>query len=417
VVAALSGSNAAVAVLGVAGSLVQAWFVTPDDLGYFRQFGIVAGYVFFLHLGTFHALERWYPYHIGRNERGRALAMAEVAQSWILAVATVLCAVFGALAAAGFARGNWKAGLGWLCQALLTLGAFYGGLLGALYRSGHDFQNVARAQMWSAPATVLALPFFWVQPYVGLFLRGVAGPCASLWVLHRHRPVRLPWRFTWPEWRHAVREGLPRFTASYAMTTGQDALMATLILARFGRTDLGYWSFALMVVTLFLMVPQSLAAVYVPRVAETYGRTGSPAQCLALCRKPMVYGFVLACAAAAAGALAVRWLLPVVAPKYAASAGLIGLLLATVPLRMLEMPANVLGAMNWLLYLNVRAVAGTAIQVVIALVGIRLGWGVYGVAAGVLAGGIFRVLALWPAIAVARRRELRDGGSPGSAAT
>jgi uncharacterized membrane protein YhaH (DUF805 family) len=61
------------------------------------------------------------------------------------------------------------------------------------------------------------------------------------------------------------------------------------------------------------------------------------------------------------------------------------------------------------------AIAGTVIQVAIALGGIRLGWGVYGVAAGVLAGGVFRVLALWPAVAVARRRELRDGGLPGSA--
>lgn len=391
--------------LGVLGSLIQARFVTPEDFGYFRQFGIVTGYVFFLQLGVFHALERWYPYCIGRGESDKAVAMAEVGQSWILIVTIPICAVFAALACVSFLHGSWKAGLGWAAQTLLVLNSLYGGFLNTIYRSGHDFKKVAQAQMWSVPASLLALPFFWVQSYVALFLRNVAGVGVTLWRLHKLRPVRLHWRFTWSAWLAVVKQGMPRFTAYYVAAIGLDTLTATIILKMLGQKDLGYWSFAIMVVGLLYQVPQALTAIYAPRIMELYGKTGSPRQCLALCRKPILYGMGIAVACAIGGGVGTKLLLPLVVPKYGATAGLICLLLAGHPLKMLEFPSSILSAMNWLLFLNVNALLGAGAQLACALVGIRLGWGLYGVAAGVLAGGALRMLVFWLALAHACRLE------------
>lgn len=404
-VGSLAGSSILATVLGVVGAFVQGWFVSPADLGYFRQFSIVSGYLFMLHLGVFHALERYYPYYIGRGETHKAIAMVEVGRAWILAVCGSLCAVFLVLSGVGFLQGDWRWALGWLSQAILIVCTLYGGYLSAIYRSGHDFEKYAKAQMWGIPASLLMLPVFWLDAYVGLFFRTVAGSGVTLWRLHRNRPVKVVWRFTWREWWATVKQGLPRFSASYAATTGLDTVTATIILQRFGGEALGFWSFAGMLVVMSQQVPQALTAVYVPRVAELYGRTGSPSQCLALCRKPVFYGLGIIAVFVIGTGLATYLLLPLILPKYARATGLVCLLLLSLPLKMLEAPASVLGAMNWLVFLNVRAVAGSLLQIGCIFAGIYLGWGLYGAATGVLAGGVVRVLMLWAALVHACRLE------------
>lgn len=52
-VAVFATGNMTAMLLGVIGSLVQARYIVPEDMGVFRTFGIVAGYLTFLHLGVF----------------------------------------------------------------------------------------------------------------------------------------------------------------------------------------------------------------------------------------------------------------------------------------------------------------------------------------------------------------------------
>ena len=43
----LMNSNLLVSFVGAAASIIQAKFVTAEQLGYFRQFGIITNYLFF----------------------------------------------------------------------------------------------------------------------------------------------------------------------------------------------------------------------------------------------------------------------------------------------------------------------------------------------------------------------------------
>ena len=61
------GGNLLATAIGLVGTLVQARFVVPEDLGYFRQFGIFTAYAFFLHLGLLDALQRLYPLYMGQG--------------------------------------------------------------------------------------------------------------------------------------------------------------------------------------------------------------------------------------------------------------------------------------------------------------------------------------------------------------
>jgi hypothetical protein len=393
-VTALTGSSMAIMAVGVVGSFIQSWFVSPDDLGYFRQFSIISGYLFFLHLGVFHALERSYPYYIGRNEKERAVALAAVGQTWILAVTVPIALAFGVLAYVSFFAGNWKSGLGWLSQVVLNTSALYGGYLGTIYRSGHDFQKYAKAQMWSVPAVVLTLPVFWIQPYLALVLKNTVGSLTTLWQLHRYRPIKVGIRVNLKEFRELICQGLPRFSASYMTTTGVDTLTATIVLCRLDRVSLGYWSFACMAITLAYQLPQAMTAVYIPRVAELYGKTGSVQECVKLWSKPLAYGGAILVVIVACGMLATYYLLPVILPKYAAARGIICLLLLGLPFKMLDALASVLSMIDWMLILNVRAVISVIFQIGCAVLGLMHGWGLYGVALGVLFAGVIRALII-----------------------
>ena len=98
VISGLAGGNLMATAVAFIGSLVQARYVSPDDLGYLRGFSIVTGYVLFLNLGLFESLHRLYPYYIGKGHKERALAHAEIGQAWNVAVSAVVSAVFIVLA-------------------------------------------------------------------------------------------------------------------------------------------------------------------------------------------------------------------------------------------------------------------------------------------------------------------------------
>ena len=142
----LMNSNLLVSFVGAAASIIQAKFVTAEQLGYFRQFGIITNYLFFLHLGTYQAVERLYPLYIGKGENEKARRLVGVAEAWIFFVSIPTSLIFLALGIFSLLRGNWMATLGWIAQAVAMFTTVYGGFIKATYRSGQDFKKMARAQ-------------------------------------------------------------------------------------------------------------------------------------------------------------------------------------------------------------------------------------------------------------------------------
>jgi len=391
---ALFSSNLFIAIIGVVGAFIQGRFVSPADLGYFRQFGIISGYLFFLHFGIFHAIERSYPYYMGRGEKKKAVRIVEVGNAWMLMVCISLSLIFLVVSIIFFCQGNWKSGLGLLAQAFVLFTMLYGGFLQAIYRSGQDFKKMAKAQILGPLVSLTTLPIFWIQSYVALFLRNIS-QTVSLWPLYKNRPLKVKWRFKWKEWRQLIRQGLPRFTASYIMTTGLDAVRATIVLTQLGTMQLGYWSFSWTVMTMARQLPQAITAVFIPKIIKLYGETNSPSKCLFLCRKPVIFGFIVLCLIVPLGIIGTIYVFPVILPKYADVVGIICVLLLSLPLKLIEAPATILNAMNWLTWINACAIANALIQVISMGVGLYFGLGIYSMAIGVIVGNTVRVIMLW----------------------
>ncbi|MFZ2360446.1 MAG: hypothetical protein WA040_13980 [Anaerolineae bacterium] len=399
----LAGGNSLAMVVGIVGGLVQARFVTPEELGYFRSFAIVTGYVFFLQLGLFGVVTRFYPYYIGKGQRERALAIVEICQAWIIMITALVCTVYAFLAFRALFFGNWQACLAWLVQVVAITGFFYGGYLGTTYRSGHDFGTVARGSVLSSIVSLFTLPFFVVAPYVALALRSSAGSLVNLGFLHRNRPLRLGWRFRWREWRDLVKISLPMFAADYGTNTGWAVIETTMILRFLGTDALGLWSMSFMLLEAANKMAQAITAVYNPRVTETFGRTENVRNALALCRKPLLLGAPAMLLMAGAGWLLLPFVVPILMPNYVDAIPVMSLMLLMLPLIVLDLPYSLLVAMGKIAQQNIATYFALASFVLLALAALRGGLGLTGVVGASLIGRGVRLILIYSMLFVAGR--------------
>lgn len=403
----LAGGNLLGIALGVVGSLVQARFVTPSDLGYFRGFSIATGYAFFSHLGLLDALQRFYPFYVGRGEQERAVAVVEVCHVWMVVVSGVVSGSFVVLAMFSLTSGNWRATLGWLAQATAMAGLIYGGYLSATYRSGHDFATVARASVVSSAMSTITLPFFAVWPYVTLAVRSSLGSLVSLVYLHVHRPLRLRWRFSSREWLHLLKQGFPIFIAGYGASTLWSVIETTLILSFLDAQSLGLWSMAFMVLEFANKVPQAITSVYVPRVAECFGRTGSVAECLRLCKTPLLWGVPSMILMTAVANLLLPLIVPFLMPNYVGAVSTMCLMMIVLVFIILELPYYLLVAMGKVVQQNLTVYVGVGSFVFLAFASVRLGLGLIGIVGASLLGRMVKIFAIYAFLVYDKRQLAR----------
>jgi len=390
----LMNSNMLISLIGAITSVIQAKFVTADQLGYFRQFGIITNYLFFLHLGTYQAVERLYPLYMGKGEDEKAKRLVGVAEFWISFVSIPAALVFFVLGMINLIGGNWKATLGWIAQAVAMFTIVYGGFIKATYRSGQDFKKMARAQYLTPIQTILAIPVYFISPYIGLFLKNINTLLATI-VMYIRRPIRCKLHFNTSDFAEILKNGLPRFSSSYAITTGLEAIRATLVIGYLGQVGLGYWSFAWTIYGLVRQIPQSVSAVYAPRVTQEYGRTGDYKQCLKICKKPILVSAALICAMIPVGIFGSIVMIPLILPNYANASGVLAAtIICILPTCILDLPWQVINSMNRPGVLNAFAVSDLLIQAISMLCFFKLGLGIYSVVWASLLGTLFRSICI-----------------------
>lgn len=390
-VTALFSVNFFASIVGVAVSLIQGRFVTAAELGFFKQFSIISNYAFFLHFGTFHAVERLYPLYMGKGEEGRAKKVVEVGSAWILIVCYGLSAIYVVLSLFNLTKGDWKSAVCWLVQIALAWTTLYGGFLSATFRSGKEFQRLAKASVWNPVIQLAIIPLYWFQPFAAMAARNCTALVTTIRQYHT-RPVRVKPQFRFREWLLLIKEGLPLYTASYATTTGLDAIRGTLVLIFLSTEDWGYWSFAYTVILLVLQLPTSINAVYQPKIISEYAKNGSVKRTLRLARQPIFYGLTLMALVVPMGILAVIFVMPYILPNYVGATKLIIALLCAVPFKLSDVFVSILNAIHSVVMLNFISIICTVIQIVVALILAYLGMGIEAFGIGFCVGYIGRTV-------------------------
>jgi hypothetical protein len=286
VVGAVATSNFLGTALGVFGSLVQAHFISPDDLGYVRKYSVVAGYAMFLSLGLFIILQREYPVLIGRGERERARRTVAIVQSWSLLTSTVVCGILLGVTITNVFQGRWREASAWFIQIVAVWSTLYLGYLGCTFRSGEEFKRLAKSQVWSSLAGVAVLPFFWLSPFPALVLRSVTSQIVSSVYLYVVRPVKVAWCLPWWEFYHLVKRGLRLFISDYLRYIFWLTVEIWVMYQFAGDIGVGLLMFSKIIIESTNQISTAINQVYLPRVAQKFGLEGSVRSCLRLALRP-----------------------------------------------------------------------------------------------------------------------------------
>ena len=282
----IASANLLGIVVGVIGSLVQARFISPDELGFVRKYSVVYQYAVFLNLGLFIILQREYSVLIGRGEQERAHRVAAIVQSWCLLVSVFVCGTLSLVTIIELLHGRWREASAWFIQIVATWWALYGSYLVYTFRSGQEFERLAKGQFMSAIAGVAVIPLFWLWPFPTLVLRSVGGSIVQSFYLHFLRPVKVGWCLPWLEFLNLVKRGLRLYVSDYLRYMFWLTVEIWLMLRFVGDSGVGLLFFSKMIAESATQLSTAVNQVYIPQLAQRFGQSGSIRSCLRLGAKP-----------------------------------------------------------------------------------------------------------------------------------
>lgn len=405
-IAIVATSNTATMLLTMAGSLVQARYVGPTEMGVLRTFSIVSGYLAFLLMGVDNGLQREIPLRLGRAEPGKANRAASACLAWIQFVSVVCGVSFCGLALRAAYYGQWLQVWGWLAYTPGIIAAFYGSYLNTTFRTGEQFVKLSKALAVGAIAGTVVLPTLPAMGYYGACLRTAAMSLASLFCLHRWRPMRVRARLDWPAFWQVIRIGLPISTIGYLGTAFWASLEGTLVLAWFGTQALGLFAMAVFIRSVAGQFTHNMNQVLAVRVFQEYGRSGRVGDCRALISKPLTLALSASLPMIIIGWFALPRLIVVFVPKYVDAITMMRAMLLTVPISFLNLRMSVLQATGRRVEYLIAVMGGLVMFIGLSYLLYRLRIGILSVViASILGQGMNVVVAQVLILRLARREE------------
>lgn len=357
----IASANLLSTAFAVIGSFVQAHFIVPDDLGFVRKYSIVSGYAIFLSFGLFNILQREYPVLMGKGESERARRAAAIGQTWCLLAAASVCSVLAALSLAEFVQGRWREGCAWFIQVVSVWSILYGGYLTTTFRSGQEFERLAKGSFLSSFIGILVLPVFALWPFTALVLRSVAGSVVSSAYLHIKRPVRVGLLLPGREFFDLVKRGMRLFVGTYIRYNFWPTVELWLMLWIAGDVGVGLFVFSAMICEAMLQLSTAVNQVYVPRLAQRFGETGSLASCLKLALKPTLLNTAIALVLTSAAWMALPPIVTRLFPNYIGAIPLVRVLLFDSITVALSLPVFMVQVLEDYTTQTIAAVIGLAV--------------------------------------------------------
>ena len=302
--------------LRMLGGILQMRVVPPAALGLFNGISLSLNYARFLHLGVINGLNRELPYFIGRGDRRRAEDLAAAAQVWALALGVLVGMALLVVAAYYFVRGDLQLAAGWGTNAVVAVLFFYATMyLPATFRTSHEFARLSLINVVQNAAGLALVALAMVWGFYGLCLRGLIYAAVSAMILYAWRPLRIGPAWNLAHIKHLLIIGLPIFGVGelYGLWSTLDA---TLVLGFLGKEGMGLYAMVAIAGSTLDLLPQAVAQVVYPRMAEQYGRTHQIAGLLGMAVKPMLVTFAGMLPLVIVGWFLADPLVRVIAPKY-----------------------------------------------------------------------------------------------------
>lgn len=282
-----AGGNFIGMVLRLIGGVLTARVCDPSVLGLFMGMGIVLGYAPFLQLGVLNGLNRELPYYVGAGDQKRAYDLAATAQAWSLIIGGV--AATGLLAFSGWHLFNGRIDLavGWFTYSAGAFLLFYAQMyLQITYRTGGDFSHLAIINVVQNATALLLVSLVWLFSFYGLCLRTFIVAIINSIMLWIWRPLKIKLSWKKEHFTQLLKIGAPIFFTGqvYGWWIVTDSAM---VLKFAGIKGFGLYQLAYMVGQSFDVLPNALAQICYPRMAEEYGKSKSIDKILKIVHRPI----------------------------------------------------------------------------------------------------------------------------------
>jgi O-antigen/teichoic acid export membrane protein len=343
-IALFATGNMAAMALGLLGSVVQARYVGPDEMGLLRIFGMLTGYLTFLHLGVFDGLHREIPLLLGRGEQKKAEYVAATCLPWIILVSLFGTVLFLGLAVQAAYYRAWMQFWGWLAFIPGIIVVFYGGYLTATFRTGRQFVQLSNAGVLQAIAGTFLLPLFPLLGYYCACLRAAISGIVNLFFLHHWRPFRIEPRRDIQSFRETIRIGLPLSGIGYLATSLWLSIESNLVLVWFGQSALGIYAVAVLIRTIVGQLAQNINQVLGTKICERYGRSNDAQEAVHGMVAPVLFAAIASLPLIAIGWILMPWMVELLIPRYRESISLMQIFLFIMPVQLLAIPSAVLWA-------------------------------------------------------------------------
>ncbi|NVN92999.1 MAG: hypothetical protein HXX11_20725 [Desulfuromonadales bacterium] len=352
--------------LGIIGSLVQARFISPGDLGYIRKYSVVSNYAVFLTLGLYIILQREYPVLIGRGEQEKARRVVAIGQSWSLLVSGVVCGGLILVCIGQLLEGDWREASAWFIQIVSVWTAIYGGYLMCTFRSGQEFEQVAKSGFLASIAGIVVLPLFAVWPFAAMVLRSVAGSLVSSIYQHRVRPVKVGWCLPLGEFYGLVKRGMRLFAGTYVRYNFWLTFEIWLMLRYAGDAGVGLFTFSMMIVMAVGQLSTAVNQIFMPRLAQHFGKCGNLGECLRMSLKPTIINVLTAVFFSGLAWLILPAVISFAFPKYTPAIPILNVLLLDTINVAMSLPVYMVTVLEDYRAQTAAAVVGLAVFILVA---------------------------------------------------
>lgn len=268
-----SGSTYIAQMLSFLRGFLNARILGPALYGVWSALNIVLSYRSYLHLGSLNAMNREIPYNNGKGLEDRANKAREVTFTFSFILSIVFSCILIIMAVVLRKKLLLIETIGLVAIAfiafLYSFQEFYETALTALKR----FDIVSKAKiifpLISVILTLILVPRFKIY---GVYLTAVLFVLLYSSYFYFKKPYKLKLCFDIREWFRLVRMGFPIMSVHFLQGNITN-LGGILVLLLLGKTNMGYYSVAMLAGRFLMYFPNSITMTFEPYMFQKYGET------------------------------------------------------------------------------------------------------------------------------------------------
>lgn len=287
-------------------------FIPPDMMGIWQATALLNGYLMITRLGILNAMNREYPYYLGRSDQQNAMGVIQTGQSYALFNGAILAVVFLVIGLfQGEGLNEWR--LAFFTMAATLPLTMYVSYLEGTYRAGNEFRSLAIQRLVQIPLMIATLLLPWVMGFNGFLLRTFILAAAAGGICHIYRPVKALPIFRKKYFKEMFSTGWRLYLWNYL--TKEAKVFPQLALMVLGGTALlGLYTPVNWVITVIPGVAGSFGTYLYPKLTYSYARDNIHVGRVALRASLLI--MLMMVLPALAGIVLIFYLVPLLLPKY-----------------------------------------------------------------------------------------------------